>query len=102
MTAREVAEDFIRKMNPSGWDGSRRKKPPKDFDTRVATYSIDDRPQYNIEIAYEQDDEWLIHVVIRDKASGDYLLGIWNCVLDSTDDLEKAIGFVLEDVEGRI
>lgn len=39
MTAREIAEDFISKMNPSRWAGVGQK--PDNFDTRIKTYTID-------------------------------------------------------------
>lgn len=39
MTSREVAEDFIKRMNPSRWNGVGQK--PDNFDHRIKTYTID-------------------------------------------------------------
>lgn len=54
MTAREIAENFIKTMNPSRWDGVGQK--PDDFDMETKTYIIDGFYNYKIDIFYDKND----------------------------------------------
>ena len=53
MTAREIAKDFIKTMNPSRWAGVGRK--PDNFDTRIKTYIIDGFNEYKLDVSYKND-----------------------------------------------
>ena len=54
MTAREIAKDFISKMNPSRWAGVGQKL--DNFDTRIKTYTIDGFYEYELDISYDEDE----------------------------------------------
>ena len=50
----KLQEDFIKRMNPSGWDGTGNK--PNDFDTRIVTYDVDGYPGVEMDLHFEEDD----------------------------------------------
>ena len=47
MTAREIAENFIKTMNPSRWDGSGN-RPESTPLNEVLTYHLDEYPEINL------------------------------------------------------
>lgn len=89
MTAREIAEDFIKTMNPSKWAGVGQK--PDDFNMETKTYAIDayGYSNYKIDIFYDKNDElgymtmlelrWadndeLIYVIDTHKINSEYVI----------------------------
>lgn len=100
MTAREIARDFLFKMNPSGWNGIGDK--PNDLDTRIITYKIDDDVELDLSIeniAFEDDEdpEWTTCCELRWCDDGE-LLEIFSS--DSICD-EREIAFTIVDCCGR-
>ena len=68
--AKEIAKNFLSRMNPNNWDGTGEK--PESFDTRIVTYDIDSYDvELDISFEYDEDEQcWLHYCEIRDKASG--------------------------------
>ena len=100
MTAREIARDFLSKMNPSGWNGIGDK--PNDLDTRIITYKIDNDVELDLSIeniAFEDDEdhEWTTCCELRWCDDGE-LLEIFSS--DSICD-EREIAFTIVDCCGR-
>ena len=50
----EIALKHIQKANPSLWNGS--SKRPKDFDSRIITYPIDEDTELDVSFEYEKKD----------------------------------------------
>ena len=73
MTAREIAEDFIKTMNPSRWAGVGQK--PDNFDTRIKTYTIDGFHEYELDVSYGEDDElgYVVMLEIRWADDGELI-----------------------------
>lgn len=105
MTIREVAEDFIKRMNPSGWDGTGNK--PNYFDTRIVTYDVDGYPGVEMDLHFEEDDfdgleednnyEWFTVIEGVDKASSDHLGGLWTRTLSSVSGIEYSLKNYIRD-----
>ena len=91
MTAREIAEDFVSTMNPSGWDGIGRK--PDNFDTRVKTYIIDGFNEYKLDVSYDKNDRlgYVVMLEIRWADDGEriYVHNIRR--INSEDAIEHSI-----------
>lgn len=76
MTAREIARDFLSKMNPSGWNG-RGYKPDTFNDKNQIKYHVDGHPEIDVDVYYEYDagdNSWWHFCDARDNASGDKIL----------------------------
>lgn len=105
MTIREIAEDFIKRMNPSGWDGTGNK--PNDFDTRIVTYDVDGYPGVEMDLHFEEDDfdgleednnyEWFTVIEGVDKVSSDHLGGLWTRTLSSVSGIEYSLKNYIRD-----
>ena len=54
MTAREIARDFISKMNPCRWNG-RGYKPDTFNDKDQIRYHVDGHPEIDVDVYYEYD-----------------------------------------------
>lgn len=91
MTAREIAENFIKTMNPSRWDGVGQK--PDDFDMETKTYIIDGFYNYKIDIFYDKNDKlgYVIMLEIRWADDGEriYVYDIQR--INSEDAIEHSI-----------
>lgn len=98
MTIREVAEDFIKRMNPSGWNGTG-SKPYDILDDRILTYEIDGCPDIEVDIHFEEDEsEWFTVIEGIDKASGDHLGGWWMKNVCDTDILNNNLNDYIKDI----
>ena len=98
MTSREIAEDFIKRMNPSMWAGVGRK--PDDFDTRIVTYAIDGFPEYKLDIYYDEDEEFGYVVIfeLRMVDDGKLIYILHSRRIDSEDAIESSINFLIDDL----
>lgn len=98
MTVREIAEDFISKMNPSGWDGIGDK--PNDFDDKhQLTYQVDGHPDIDVDIHYEYDscdDGWWNVCEAYDSVTEDRGLGVWCSFIKSASELEDSIKYMFD------
>lgn len=96
MTVHDIAEDFIRKMNPSGWNGIGFENKPKDFcDKYSVTYDVDGYPDIDLDIHFEYDgcdDGYWYVCEAYDNGTQDRIgEGMWGSDVDSVDGLEYAI-----------
>lgn len=98
MTSREIAEDFIKRMNPSGWAGVGRK--PDDFDTRIVTYTIDGFPEYELDISYDEDDEfgYVIMLELRWADNGELIYVLDTKRVNSEDAIECSIDSLIDNL----
>lgn len=95
MTAREIAEDFINTMNPSGWDGSGDK--PDDFDTGIVTYEINKDAELDVSYEYDDDYGWEVCYELRDKVDGELLdITTENDVLNSVESMSRDIEYFIK------
>lgn len=98
MTAREIAENFIKTMNPSRWAGVGQK--PDDFDTRIKTYTIDCFPKYDLDISYDEDDEFGYIAMLELRWSDDdeliYVFDVHE--INSEDEIESSINYLIDDL----
>ena len=96
MTAREIAEDFIKTMNPSGWNGVCYKLKPNNFRDEIwKTYNVDSHPEIDIDIHFEYDGSddgyWYVCEAFDKDADEKIGEGIWGSDVNSIDGLEIAI-----------
>lgn len=98
MTSREIAEDFIKRMNPSGWAGVGRK--PDNFDTRIVTYTIDGFPEYELDISYDEDDEFGYAVMfeLRWADDGELIYVLDTQRINSEDAIEFSINSLIDNL----
>ena len=95
MTSREIAENFIKRMNPSMWAGVGRK--PDDFDTRIVTYEINKDTELDISYEYDDDYGWYVCYELRDKVDGELLdITTENDVLNSVESMSRDIKYFIE------
>ena len=93
MTAREIARDFISKMNPCRWNG-RGYKPDTFNDKDQIKYHVDGHPEIDVDVYYEYDagdNSWWHFCDARDNASGDKILGVCNPNVWSIDAIEESV-----------
>lgn len=88
MTAREIAEDFISKMNPSRWAGVGQK--PDNFDTRIKTYTIDGFYEY--ELGY------VVMLEIRWADDGELIYVLDTQRVNSEDAIEYSINSLIDNL----
>lgn len=98
MTAREIAEDFISKMNPSRWAGVGQK--PDDFNMETKTYTIDDFFNYEIDIFYYKNDETdcVVMLELRREDNGELIYVIDSQRINSEDTIEYLIRLLIDDL----
>lgn len=98
MTAREIAEDFISKMNPSRWAGVGQK--PDNFDTRIKTYTIDGFPEYELDISYDENDElgYAVMLELRWADNGELIYVLNTQRVNSEDAIEYSINFLIDNL----
>lgn len=91
MTAREIARDFIKTMNPSRWAGVGRK--PDNFDTRIKTYTIDGFYEYKLDVSYDEDDKlgYVVMLEIRWADNGERIYVHDIRRINSEDAIEHSI-----------
>ena len=93
----EIAQKHIQQANPSLWNGSSER--PKDFDSRIFTYSVDGGTELDISFEYEKEDGWLHLCELRDRHTGELLNIMHGYGIDSPQTLADTI----EDIcEGRL
>lgn len=97
MTAREIAEDFISKMNPSRWAGVGQK--PDDFNMETKTYTIDGFFNYEIDIFYYKNDETdcVVMLELRREDNGELIYVIDSQRINSEDTIEYLIRLLIDD-----
>ncbi len=98
MTAREIAEDFIKTMNPSRWAGVGQK--PDDFNTRIKTYTIDGFHEYELDISYDEDDElgYVVILELRWADDGELIYVLDTQRVNSEDAIEYSINSLIDDL----
>ena len=98
MTIREVAEDFVNRMNPSGLDGTGSK--PNDFDTRIVTYDVDGYPDYVLDLSFNYDPDYLWFVVceIRDRETEELCEFMSGDSIPNVEELARQIKMAFEDI----
>ena len=98
MTAREIAEDFIKTMNPSRWVGVGQK--PDNFDTRIKTYTIDGCPEYELDISYDEDDEfgYVVLMEMRWADDGELIYVLDTQRINSELAIEDSIESLIDDL----
>lgn len=68
--AMEIAEEHLRQMNPSLWNGEG--NPPEDFDSRIASYNVGELEV--LDVSFENiDGKWMHYCELRDCESEDLL-----------------------------
>jgi len=87
--AAEIAQAHIQKANPTLWDGTGNR--PADFDSRIATYPIDQDTELDISFEYEKGDGWLHLCELRDKHTGELLELLHGYGIDSPLNLSDTI-----------
>lgn len=93
----EIALKHIQKANPSLWNGSSER--PKDFDSRILTYPIDEDTELDISFEYEKKDGWLHLCELRHRHTGELLNIMHGYGIDSPQNLTDTI----EDIcDGRL
>lgn len=104
MTAREIARDFLSKMNPSGWNG-RGYKPDTFNDKDQVKYHVDGHPEIDVDVYYEYDagdNSWWHFCDARDNASGDKILGVCNPNVWSIDAIEESVKYLFSKMNIEI
>lgn len=96
MTAREIARDFLSKMNPSGWNGIGDK--PDTFNNKDhIKYHLDGHHEIEVDVYYEYDagdNSWWHFCDVRDNTSGDKILGVCNSNVGSIDAIEEFVKYL--------
>ena len=94
--AKEIAEDFIHKMNPTNWDGTG--EMPEGFDTKIVTYDIDSKNGNELDISFEylEEDEsdvsgWTHYCELRDKETEDLMIPMHGYGINSVQNLIDTI-----------
>lgn len=100
-SAEKIAREFLNKMNPSEWNGYG--KQPKDFDSRIVTYSLTN--DVELDISFEREEhpdtgkkEWSHYCELRVAGERDDLLEC--CHGYSVDSVEDLVGTILDVCEG--
>lgn len=88
MTAREIARDFISKMNPCRWNG-RGYKPDTFNDKDQIKYHVDGHPEIDVDVYYEYD-------------AGDKILGVCNPNVWSIDAIEESVKYLFNKMNIEI
>lgn len=98
MTAREIARDFIKTMNPSLWDGVGRK--PDNFDTRIKTYIVDGFNEYKLNVSYDEDDELgcAVMLELRWVDDGELIYVLNTQRVNSEDAIEYSINSLIDNL----
>ena len=97
MTAREIEKDFIKTMNPSGWDGVGRN--PDNFDTRIKTYDIDGFPEYELDVSYDEDElGYVVMLEIRWADDGELIYVLNTQRVNSEDAIEYSINSLIDNL----
>lgn len=98
----EIAEDFLKRMNPDGWDGVGKR--PKSFDTRIVTYDVGSPYNDELDIRFEKEihpdtgkKEWMHSCELRDKESGDVMIPMHGCGINSVQNLADTIWDICKD-----
>ena len=104
MTAREIAEDYISKMNPCRWNGRGYK--PDTFNNKYhIKYHVDGHHEIEVDIYYEYDagdNSWWNFCDARDNTSGDKILGVCNSNVWSIDAIEEVIKYLFSKMNIEI
>lgn len=85
----EIAEKHLQKANPSLWDGQN--EAPADFDSRIATYPIDNEIELDISFEYDEEDGWLHLCELRDFTSEEILSIMHGYGINSPQNLADTI-----------
>lgn len=85
----EIANEHLQKANPSLWDGQG--EAPADFDSRIATYPIDDEAELDISLERDEEDGWLHLCELRDRATEEMLDIMHGYGIDSPQNLADTI-----------
>lgn len=104
MTAREIARDFLSKMNPSGWNG-RGHKPDTFNDKDQIKYHVDCHPEIDVDVYYEYDagdNSWWHFCDARDNASDDKILGVCNPNVWSIGAIEESVKYLFSKMNIEI
>lgn len=98
MTSHEIAENFIKRMNPSMWAGIGQK--PNDFDTRIVTYTIDGFPEYELDISYDKNDElgYAVMLELRWADNGELIYVLNTQRVNSEDAIEYSIDSIIDNL----
>lgn len=98
MTAREIAENFIKTMNPSRWAGVGQK--PDDFDMETKTYTIDGFYNYKIDIFYDKNDKlgYITMFELRWADNDELIYVIDTYRINSEDVIEYLIRLLIDDL----
>lgn len=98
----EIAEDFLKRMNPDGWDGVGKR--PKNFDTRIVTYDVGSPYNDELDICFEKEinpdtgkKEWMHYCELRDKESGDVMIPMHGYGVNSVQNLADTIWDICKD-----
>ncbi|MGN0514400.1 MAG: hypothetical protein ACI4GD_08975 [Lachnospiraceae bacterium] len=86
--AREIAEDFLSKMNPGNWNGMGEK--PDEFNTLIRTYDIDSKNNNELDISFDYDNEekcWLHYCELRNKTNEELMIPLHGYGVDSVQNL---------------
>lgn len=98
LTPTKIAEDFIKTMNPTNWDGAGDK--PDDFNILIKTYDTKN-PDMQLDVSFDydtEDEEWCHYCELRDKESGDLIVPVHGYGVDSIFNLRDTI----EDIVSHI
>lgn len=96
----EIAETFLSEMNPTGWNGIG--NVPVGFDQRVMSFPLSEPDGVRLDISFEliQDDDvayrWEHHCEIVDEATNKVIDCCHGYGIDSIDNLEDTIEYLLE------
>lgn len=95
--AERIAKDFMKKMNPTNWNGKGRK--PKSFDTRIVTYDIDSINGNELDISFDylEEDGWTHYCELRDKETGYLMIPLHGYGIDSLQNLIDTIMDICSD-----
>lgn len=84
-----IAQEHIKKMNPSSWDGTGNQ--PVNFNPIICTYSIDDVSELDISFEKDEQDGWIHLCELRDKESEEIIDILSGYGIDSFQNLADTI-----------
>lgn len=94
----EIAEDFIKTMNPTNWNGVGEK--PDEFNILIKTYDTKN-PDMQLDVSFDydtEDKEWCHYCELRDKESGDLITPMHGYGVDSVFNLRDTIDDIISYV----
>lgn len=89
--AEKIANDFLKKMNPTNWNGKGRR--PKSFDTRIVTYDINSINGNELDISFDylEEDGWTHCCELRNHETGELMIILHGYGVDSLQNLVDTI-----------